>query len=69
MSMYSEKREKNRMRVADDIIFCSELMSRLQNAVVQNTHWKKEQVRADILRLRRELNNLRLFMDEHRWQL
>lgn len=68
MSGFNNRRE-NRLHVADELIFCSELMSRVQNAVVQNMGWKKEQVRADILRLRRELNNLRVFMDENRWQL
>lgn len=60
---------KNRAHVADEIAFCEEMMNRLFNSVYSSTAWKKEQVKADIIRLRRELNNLRQFMEENRWGL
>ena len=60
---------KNRSHVADEIAFCEELMNRLFNSVFEHTDWKKEQVKADIIRLRRELNTLRQFMEENRWSL
>lgn len=56
---------KNRSHVTDEIVFCEELMNRLSNSVLENVNWKKEQVRADIIRLRRELNTLRQFMDDN----
>ena len=56
---------KNRSHVADEIAFCEEMMNRLFNSVFEHTDWKKEQVRADIIRLRRELNTLRQFMDDN----
>lgn len=59
----------NRSHVTDEIAFCEELMNRLFNSVFEHTDWKKEQVKADIIRLRRELNNLRLFMEDNRWSL
>ena len=60
---------KNRSHVADEIAFCEEMMNRLFNSVYSNIAWKKEQVKADIIRLRRELNTLRQFMEENRWSL
>lgn len=56
---------KNRAHVADEIAFCEEMMNRLFNSVFEHTDWKKEQVKADIIRLRREFNNLRKFMEEN----
>ena len=62
---WSEEVKENRSRVTDEIAFCEELMNRLFNSVFEHTDWKKEQVKADIIRLRRELNTLRQFMDDN----
>lgn len=56
---------KNRSHVTDEVAFCEEMMNRLFNSVYENVSWKKDQVRADIIRLRRELNTLRQFMDDN----
>ena len=56
--------KKNKLKVMNELIFCSELMKRITKTVEDNTDWKKTQVRNDIIRLRRELNNVREFMDE-----
>lgn len=57
--------KENRVYVGEGLIFCEELMNRLSNSVLENVGWKKEQVRADIIRLRRELNTLRQFMNDN----
>ncbi len=62
---YRNEKIKNRTHVTDEIAFREELMNKLFNSVYSETAWKKEQVKADI-RLRRELNNLRKFMEENR---
>lgn len=62
---WREEVKENRSHVTDEVAFCEEMMNRLSNSVLENVNWKKEQVRADIIRLRRELNTLRQFMDDN----
>lgn len=62
---WRDKVIKNRSHITDEVTFCEEMMNKLFNSVLENVNWKKEQVRADIIRLRRELNTLRQFIDDN----